>query len=776
MLLIFLLLSSIFCKAMAQHSIISPGSSLTPTNISYWSSESGHFAFGFYPQGDGFAIGIWLPRIQQATVIWTANRDDPPLSRNATLILNTEGKLILQQQGSEPKFIANIPKPASSASMLNSGNFVLYDSESKIIWQTFDAPTDTILPGQHLAAEEQLVSSISNKIHKSGRFALRMRRNGNLVMLALEYPLQSDYFYWKSQTANAGDNVTLNLDTNGLLYLLDTNGKNIRTLSDGRTIFDQAMYRATIDADGIFRLYSHDLDRYSNWSMEWQSSDNKCDPTGLCGSNAYCTVVDQVVACACPSGFDFIDQSQKNLGCQPNSSADDCLHIKESSQAFNELEGISWKAEPYSTLPSSTKEACRQECLKDCYCEAAVYGNQQCRKHKLPLRFGKAQEKPSMTTFIKARVVDLGMKTGGSNRKKELRTRGILIACTAISTLTSLALVIFGILFYRYRVWNYKKITSQGNDELFEDAILRSFAYDELKKATNNFEDEIGRGAFGTVYRGVISNGNRAVAIKRLGEVVAEGEREFRNEMKVIGRTHHKNLVRLFGYCHDGSNRLLVYEYMCNGSLADFLFRSEQKPAWEERIEMALNIARGIVYLHEECETQIIHCDIKPENILMDEKGSAKIADFGLSKLLMPNQSRTYTGIRGTRGYVAPEWHTNLPITVKVDVYSFGIMLLEIICCRRNVDMNVPDDQVVLANWVYDCFEANELDNLIQDEEVQEGKLERLVKVGLWCIQDEPSSRPSMKNVVLMLEGTIDMPDPPAPPSFSSSNNDTTGT
>ncbi|KAF2291241.1 hypothetical protein GH714_020829 [Hevea brasiliensis] len=363
MLLIFLLLSSIFCKAIAQHSIISPGSSLTPTNISYWSSESGHFAFGFYPQGDGFAIGIWLPRIQQATVIWTANRDDPPLSRNATLILNTEGKLILQQQGSEPKFIANIPKPASSASMLNSGNFVLYDSESKIIWQTFDAPTDTILPGQHLAAEEQLVSSISNKIHKSGRFALRMRRNGNLVMLALEYPLQSDYFYWKSQTANAGDNVTLNLDTNGLLYLLDTNGKNIRTLSDGRTIFDQAMYRATIDADGIFRLYSHDLDRYSNWSMEWQSSDNKCDP----------------MACVVQ------------------------MHI------------VLWWI--------STKEACRQECLKDCYCEAAVYGNQQCRKHKLPLRFGKAQEKPSMTTFIKARVVDLGMKTGGSNRKKELRTR-----------------------------------------------------------------------------------------------------------------------------------------------------------------------------------------------------------------------------------------------------------------------------------------------------------------------------------------------------------------
>ncbi|XP_043810243.1 G-type lectin S-receptor-like serine/threonine-protein kinase LECRK3 [Manihot esculenta] len=600
--------------------------------------------------------------------------------------------------------------------------------------------------------------------------------NGNLVMFPVEDPDQFDYIYWRSRTAYAGGNVKLNFDKNGLLYLLDTNGKNIRNLSNSITIFGKAMYRATIDADGIFRLYSHNLNGHSNWTVEWQSSDNKCDPTGLCGSNAYCTLVDQVAVCACPPGFEFIDQSQKNLGCRPNSSADDCTNTRESGFAFEELEGISWESKPYSTLPSATKEACRDECLKDCYCEAAVYRNQQCRKHILPLRFGKAQGNPSMTTFIKAKVADLGMKTGGSNRKNELRTRGILIACIAVSTLALLALVIFGILFYRYRVWNYKKVINHGNDELLDDVILRSFTYDELKKATNKFEDEIGRGAFGTVFRGVISNGNRVVAIKRLEKVVAEGEREFLNEMKVIGRTHHKNLVRLLGYCHDGTNRLLVYEYMCNGSLADFLFRSGQKPAWEERNEMALNIARGIVYLHEECETQIIHCDIKPENILMDEKESAKIADFGLSKLLMPNQSRTYTGIRGTRGYVAPEWHTNLPITVKVDVYSFGIMLLEIICCRRNVDMHVPDDQVVLANWVYDCFEANQLDQLIQDEEVEESKLEKLVKVGLWCIQDEPSSRPSMKKVVLMLEGTIDTPDPPSPPSFSNSNNDITCT
>ncbi|KAF2290999.1 hypothetical protein GH714_018153 [Hevea brasiliensis] len=147
--------------------------------------------------------------------------------------------------------------------MLNFGNFVLHDSESKIIWQTFDAPTDTILLGQSLVAREQLVCSISNTSHMSGRFALKMPRNGNLEMFALEYPVRRDYFYWRSCTRNARGNVLLNLDTNDLLYLLDTNGNNIRNLSDSRTIFGQALYRATIDADGIFRLYSHNLDRYS---------------------------------------------------------------------------------------------------------------------------------------------------------------------------------------------------------------------------------------------------------------------------------------------------------------------------------------------------------------------------------------------------------------------------------------------------------------------------------------------------------------------------------
>ncbi|XP_058100931.1 G-type lectin S-receptor-like serine/threonine-protein kinase LECRK4 [Magnolia sinica] len=203
----------------------------------------------------------------------------------------------------------------------------------------------------------------------------------------------------------------------------------------------------------------------------------------------------------------------------------------------------------------------------------------------------------------------------------------------------------------------------------------------ELEKVTDGFKEELGRGSCGTVYKGLLES-DRAnfVAVKRLDKVVKEAEKEFKTEVSAISRIHHKNLVELIGFCDEGPHRLLVYEYMSNGSLASFLFGSS-RPSWNQRTQ----IARGLTYLHEECGNQIIHCDIKPQNVLLDDNFTARISDFGLAKLLRTNQTQTTTYIRGTRGYVAPEWFKNMAVTAKVDVHSFGVMLLEIICCRSNV-------------------------------------------------------------------------------------------
>nr|XP_027076891.1 G-type lectin S-receptor-like serine/threonine-protein kinase LECRK3 [Coffea arabica] len=330
--------------------------------------------------------------------------------------------------------------------------------------------------------------------------------------------------------------------------------------------------------------------------------------------------------------------------------------------------------------------------------------------------------------------------------------------------------VIAGVYVRRNQVWAYKLVSQFRNAEFVENVAPRAFTFAELEQATNEFREELGRGAFGAVYKGILPDCEKVVAVKKLEKVLAEGEKEFQNEITVIGKTHHRNLVRLLGYCLDGAKRLLVYEYMSNGSLADVLLKPENHPSWDERIKIARDIARGVLYLHEECETQIIHCDIKPQNILMDENRCPKISDFGLAKLLKRDQTRTYTTFRGTKGYVAPEWYRKMPVTVKADVYSFGIVLLEIICCRKSLDWSFSEDQAVLEDWAYQCFKAGELYKLVGDQEVVDmRKLERMMKIALWCIQDEPALRPSMKKVLLMLEGTVDIPDPPSPTSFLSS-------
>ncbi|KAD5803508.1 hypothetical protein E3N88_14868 [Mikania micrantha] len=294
---------------------------------------------------------------------------------------------------------------------------------------------------------------------------------------------------------------------------------------------------------------------------------------------------------------------------------------------------------------------------------------------------------------------------------------------------------------------------------------LRRFTYQELVKATDEFKSELDKGAFGIVYKGIV--GTKYVAVKKLESLVQDVHKEFKAEVNTIARTHHKNLVQLLGYCDDGEKRLLlVYEYMSKGNLALFLF-GDMRPSWKQRTYILLGVVKGLTYLHEDCTNQIIHCDIKPQNILLDEYYNAKIADFGLAKLLMINQSRTNTGIRGTKGYVAPEWFRNIPVTFKVDVYSFGVLLFEIISCRKSVVFDDDaEDVAVLTDLAWDCYKEGKLDVFVKDDLEALDDIEKLttyMMVGLWCVQENPSLRPTMKKVILMLEGEIEVTEPPCP-------------
>ncbi|XP_042011534.1 G-type lectin S-receptor-like serine/threonine-protein kinase LECRK3 [Salvia splendens] len=756
-----LLLISSAAEPQRQPSNITLGSSLTPSSNSSWPSPSGVYAFGFFPQHvNSYAVGIFLP---DKTVVWTANRNSGPTTPDdvISLLLSPDGRLILRQRQGQNEDVISLSATIASASMLDNGNFVLYDSNSIIIWQSFDHPTNTLLPGQRLQPGKELFSSASETDYGRGIFRLKMQTDGNLVQYPINTPDTAPNPYYATATNGAGSNVSLNLDNDGRLYLF--NGSlPLRNISNGGFPTQGSINLMRLDVGGIFRIYSFSLDNHT-MTRRWSSTDDECVPKGFCGVNSFCILMDSAPQCQCLPGFVSVQSGNYTAGCSRTFLAHGCLKTDD----MRTVENTEWEDNSYEILDKMTsKEECSKACLDDCNCEVAFFKDNRCRKQKLPLRFGRRSLGNSNMALIRfnTKVPDVG---GERIIKKEQRTNiliiGIVLMCISILVLS------ISVIFFHKKRKDCNKINKDEGANFVEGISLQVFTFEHLVEATNGFKEELGRGASGTVFKGVLQNGQKMVAVKRLEKEVAQGEIEFQTELKTIGKMYHRNLVRLLGYCFDGVNKLLVLEYMSNGSLADILFNQEKRPSWEERMKIARDISRGILYLHQECETQIIHCDIKPQNILMDDNWRAKISDFGMAKLLKQDQTKTYTRIRGTKGYVAPEWYHKQAITVKADVYSFGVMLLEIICCRKCVDSGMNEDEAILEEWAYDCYATGKIGSLVGDEMVEERKVERMVKIGIWCVQYDPSLRPTMKTVLLMLEGTMEIPIPPRPTSFLNS-------
>ncbi|XP_047050459.1 G-type lectin S-receptor-like serine/threonine-protein kinase At5g35370 [Lolium rigidum] len=313
----------------------------------------------------------------------------------------------------------------------------------------------------------------------------------------------------------------------------------------------------------------------------------------------------------------------------------------------------------------------------------------------------------------------------------------------------------------------------------------------DLEAATSGFRSQIGSGGFGSVYRGELPD-RSTVAVKRMNSLGTQGRREFLTEIAVIGNVHHVNLVKLRGFCADHSRQLmLVYEFMSRGSLDQSLFlsrsgikKTQALLEWPERVGVCVGAARGLAYLHAGCDRKILHCDVKPENILLDERGSVKIADFGLAKLLSPEQSGLFTTMRGTRGYLAPEWLTNAPVSDKADVYSFGMVLLEIVRGAKNSKLLLQDDHDDTAStsavsssasseghgsyFPAVALEAHE-EGGRRYAELVDARLEgrasaaevaRVVRVALCCLHEDASLRPAMTAVAAMLDGSMDACEP----------------
>ncbi|XP_017223160.1 rust resistance kinase Lr10 isoform X2 [Daucus carota subsp. sativus] len=297
------------------------------------------------------------------------------------------------------------------------------------------------------------------------------------------------------------------------------------------------------------------------------------------------------------------------------------------------------------------------------------------------------------------------------------------------------------------------------------------YAYSDIKKITNNFGDKLGEGGFGTVYKGKLRSG-LLVAVKILGRSKATGK-EFINEVATSGRIHHVNVVELLGFCFEGPKHALIYEFMPNGSLEKYIFRNQGSEeeivslSWKKMYEISCKVASGIDYLHRGCDIQILHFDIKPHNILLDKNFNPIISDFGLAKSYATNDSTVTLNARGTMGYMAPEmFYKNIGgISYKADVYSFGMLLMDMAAQRQNLNPILDHiSQIHFPSWVYDQFsDGKELE--MKDVNEEERKLvKKMIIVALWCIQMKPSERPSMYKAIEMLEGDVEeLVMPPKP-------------
>ncbi|KAL3497381.1 hypothetical protein ACH5RR_040113 [Cinchona calisaya] len=722
------------------------------------SNNSKDFAFGFHPTDDATLYQLVVIHQGSSTIVWSANRANP-IHNSDFFVFDTTGNAYLKSGGSTIWSTNTANKGVVAMELLESGNLVLVGNGSNIIWQSFSSPTDTLMSNQEFTEGMKLVS---NPNSNNLSYSLEIK-NGDMILSAGNQPPQP---YWamgkdvrKIINRDGGHVISATLTANSWRFY------DIDTVLLWQFIFSDntdgnATWMAVIGNHGFitFSLLQAggSINASTKIPLDECARPAACDPYFVCyGGNK----------CHCPSTLH---------SCEPG-NVSFCNRSQDSVELVNAGDSLGYFALGF--VPPSSKtdlNGCKAFCRGNCSC-AAMFFDSSSGNCFLFDQIGSLHGSSSGTqyaTYIKvlsSAAIGRSQGGGGSGTNK---TRLVSVIVLVISTV----IVIVGILcarYYNHQMKNKKLLEcpkesiGEEEDSFLEDLSRMPvrFSYHDLQTATNNFSLKLGQGGFGSVYHGVLLDGTQ-LAVKKL-ESIRQGKKEFRAEVSTIGSIHHLHLVRLKGFCAEGNHRLLVYEYMANGSLDRWLFRKDKGEFildWEMRYSIALGTARSLAYLHQDCDAKIVHCDIKPENILLDDQFLAKVSDFGLAKLMTEGQNYAFTTLRGTRGYLAPEWITNYAISEKSDVYSFGMVLLEIIGGRKNYDPSESSEKSHFPTYAFKMVQEGKLKDIIDaslkiDEEDERASI--AIKVALWCIQHEMSSRPAMYKVVQMLEGISHVPLPP---------------
>ncbi|KAH0654579.1 hypothetical protein KY289_032257 [Solanum tuberosum] len=680
---------------------------------------------------------IYYSYLSYPRLVWSANRNNP-VRANATLQLRQDGGLFLIDSDGTMIWSTNTSgKVVAGFNLTVVGNLVLFDKSNHTIWQSFDHPTDTLVPGQMINEGQKLRSSVSATNRSEGLFTFEVHQFGFLA-------------YMESNPRQLYASSLYGFFYKGML-IVNFEFSNARFMKFGD--------------DGHLRVYHWE----GSWSEEFDLLTGyigKCGYPTVCGNYSVCANGQ----CSCPQTAvdqtNFLQQinyRHPNQGCvliTPITCEHSQYHI------FIELKDIAYIPLylQYGTNKTDL-ENCKRSCLSNCSCKAAQFqfsgpnntmGDCALLNDVFSLTNNDTASN-KISLFIKVQnSSNLQASPPHISTEKKSKRVPTIVGSTIRASFGLLFIVLTGFAY----IFRGRKGLNEDEEEFLDQipGMPTRFSYEELTVMTENFSEKLGEGGFGSVFEGTMSDGTK-IAVKRL-QGLGNVKKSFLAEVAAIGSIHHVNLVKLVGFCAEKSHRLLVYEYMANGSLDRWIFHGtwEKSLTWDVRKKIISDVTKGLAYLHENCNNKIIHLDIKPQNILLDHKLNAKVSDFGLSKLVGKDESKIVTAMRGTPGYLAPEW-LNEVITEKVDVYSFGVVILEIICGRKNLDRHQDEDDMhLLSLFMRKAVERQLLemvDKKSEDMQLHKKEAVEMMKIAAWCLQSDYTKRPSMSLVVKVLQGLV---------------------
>ncbi|KAM3287025.1 hypothetical protein P3S67_020455 [Capsicum chacoense] len=809
--------------SIGQSQFLSDGESLV--------SEGGTFELGFFSPGSSTNryLGIWYKNIPVRTVVWVANRKTPIKDRTGVFLINSTGSIVVTSRTSGDIWSTNSFKDAKAPvlQLLDSGNLILRDEKGSnsdvYLWQSFDYPSDTLLPGMKLGWD--LRTGLSRQLsswRNSDDPAPGELSNGielHEFPEAVVWKGSRKFFRggpWNGERFSGAPDLKVN-PIYDYSFISNKDEVYYTYQLKNKSVFSRLILNNTASSRQRYVWVEASL----AWMLYSSVPHDYCDTYGLCGANTVCVITDSPM-CQCLDGFkpkspDSWNSMEWSEGCilsKPFSCQNKEVFVK-----FSELK-----------LPDTTKswvsdtmnlQECREACFKNCSCMAYSNSDIRGRGSGCVLWFNDLIDIRQVSNGGQ----DLYIRIEASKQAGRHVVNAVLYSLIAVAVLFGLVLfcyylsrrktkvrgvcgransalcffnnkLVYGRTLVMELTCFFLNISTSGSiptnlnyilpttilvtgitgqdewtrEEPKEDLDLPFFDLATMANATDNFSlnNKLGEGGFGPVYKGTLADGQE-IAVKRLSKSSGQGLNEFKNEVKLIAKLQHRNLVKLVGSCIDGDEKMLIYEYMANGSLDSFVFDQTRRKqcGWSKFFQIIDGIARGLLYLHQDSRLRIIHRDLKASNVLLDAELNPKISDFGLARTFQGDQCGDSTErVVGTFGYMAPEYALYGLFSVKSDVFSFGLLLLEIISGKKNRCFGHPHHHHGLIEYAWRMWTEGTplvlVDSSLEDTSSML-EISRCIHVSLLCIQQSPDDRPNMSAVVLMLNGESTLPQPKQP-------------